>query len=430
MEGGAVTLPRSVLASTQLQLPATVATQQPGGATWSRCFSMADMPLAISFIGGAAFKTFSGVRRHRARQRAKLGVRVAPIVEKQAAAEASTSIPPILVVNLDRSPDRWKNCQEEFVREGLNVDRFPATDGKAMSTEAVVASATTSAKYFCTPGMIGCFLSHQRIWQKVVDEQLPAAVVFEDDVRLYPDFEPRLKECMAELPASGNDKWDVCLLGAVACANHPIEPWYMKYYSFLIGGGRASPGKSRLISDHVFVPHRPAGTHAYMVSQAGAQKLLEALPKAQYHVDLSAWALQSLNLYAVKDFLATQAFEETSTVSKGKSRSKAMLNWLWDISGFSYMARRGGIEHLAWAWKAAIFALPLPGGKIPIGMGASSSIFLIFLVIAAILRSRQVVGIAIAYEGLVCSAIRYLCGTWSNTFTLLHAAAAAALIFV
>ncbi|CAL1155452.1 unnamed protein product [Cladocopium goreaui] len=163
----------------------------------------------------------------------------------------------------------------------------------------------------CTKGMIGCFLSHRRIWQKMVSEKLPAVVVLEDDVRLVEDFSDKLLKLMDELPAD----WEVCLLGAIGNINPDVEPFHMKLYSFCVGGGRPSPGKTRRVSDNVFVPHRPAGTHAYLVSLKGAERLVKELPLACYHVDLTAWSLPNLKLYAAVNQIATQDFEAASTAS-------------------------------------------------------------------------------------------------------------------
>eukprot|EP00406_Dinophysis_acuminata_P031599 CAMPEP_0179360448 /NCGR_PEP_ID=MMETSP0797-20121207/79984_1 /TAXON_ID=47934 /ORGANISM="Dinophysis acuminata, Strain DAEP01" /LENGTH=102 /DNA_ID=CAMNT_0021075807 /DNA_START=319 /DNA_END=624 /DNA_ORIENTATION=- len=61
--------------------------------------------------------------------------------------------------------------------------------------------ATFGARYFCTRGMIGCSLSHQRVWERVVDERLGAVVVLEDDAVLFPGFNRSLGRILRELPA-------------------------------------------------------------------------------------------------------------------------------------------------------------------------------------------------------------------------------------
>jgi len=336
---------------------------------------------------------------------------------------------PVLVVNLDRSPERWDSCQEEFAREHVKVERFPATDGKAMSEQEIAAVATGPAQWFCTKGMLGCFLSHRRIWQKVVDEQLPAVVVLEDDVRLMPQFGDKLRRLISELP----EDWEVCLLGAIGCISPEVEALPMKFYSFCTGGGRKSPGKTRRVSPSAFVPHRPAGTHAYIVSQRGAQRLLKDLPLARYHVDLAAWALPDLKLYAAVEFLATQDFDGDSTVSKaGEAMTERFLRWCWTISGLATMGRAGGVPNLQWAWKAAIFALPVPfsGGKrVAVEMGPMSSVFVLLAVLGVALRSRSLLAAAVLYQGLACGMIRFLCGTWRNWFFFGHVLVAACIRF-
>merc|ERR1711971_919171 len=118
------------------------------------------------------------------------------------------------------------------------------------------------------------------------------------------------------------------------------------------------------------------GTHAYVVSLAGAKKLLELLPKARYHVDLAAWSLKQLNLFACKEFLATQSFDESDT-------------------------------NMTWAWKTAVFALPVLGGRLIVEMGPSSSLFIVFVLLAACMRSFRILGFAILYCWSICMMIRW-----------------------
>jgi len=64
-----------------------------------------------------------------------------------------------------------------------------AVDGRAMSTEArnaVCARRLHSPGYpfALRPAEIGCFLSHRRAWQEILDRGLDGAAIFEDDVEL------------------------------------------------------------------------------------------------------------------------------------------------------------------------------------------------------------------------------------------------------
>lgn len=318
-----------------------------------------------------------------------------PSIGTAAAANAELAMPPVWVINLDVSVDRWRQCGVELAAQDVEAERFSATLGKAMTDEELAEKVTWAGRYLCTPGMIGCFMSHARVWQRVVDEGHAAVVVLEDDIVLFEDFKGRLRTLLAELPPD----WEVCLLGAVGCIASDTEAWYMKSYSLLIGGGRPSPGKTRSISPNVFVPYRPAGTHAYVISQQGARTLLRLCPKPSFHVDLAAWGQQELRLYCAKDFLATQRFGDDTTVSKhGAPLTKRFLDWCWEISGLAYMGRRGGIPNLSWAWTLACFTIPLPGRRrVIVELGPASSFFVILCLLSIPLRSVKPIGVAVLY---------------------------------
>ena len=66
------------------------------------------------------------------------------------------------------------------------------------------------------------------------------------------------------------------------------------------------------------------GTHAYMISQAGARKLLQLCPKAVFHVDLDAWRHPSLVIRMFNPMLAYQTFEH-STLADMRDKRKGKL---------------------------------------------------------------------------------------------------------
>jgi len=336
---------------------------------------------------------------------------------------------PVWVLNLDRSVDRWETMQKQLASQGVSGERFPATLGKAVPKEELMEKATFGARWFCTPGMIGCFMSHQRMWARVVEENLPYVAILEDDAVLYPDFNKKIQVLLDELP----EDWDVCLLGAVGCVGTEQEAPNMKLYGTLTGGTRKSPGKTRLISDNLYIPYKPAGTHAYMVSTRGAKKMLERLPRARYHVDLTAWSLQDLKLYAAKDFLATQAFDDDTTVSKtGEPLTKRFLAWCLECTGLATMSRRSGIPNLTWAWKTALFAVPVPfgSGRFIIECGPAASVWVLIMLSSIPFRSFIPIGIGIGYMGLFATIIRCMAGTFKARLLLFFVIATGGLIYL
>eukprot|EP00929_Paragymnodinium_shiwhaense_P103563 TRINITY_DN67143_c0_g2_i1.p1 TRINITY_DN67143_c0_g2~~TRINITY_DN67143_c0_g2_i1.p1 ORF type:complete len:509 (-),score=114.95 TRINITY_DN67143_c0_g2_i1:120-1577(-) len=357
-------------------------------------------------------------RAAKASTRGRLRLRLAGEGAAGAAPKIKAEDVPVWVINLDKSTQRWEDTKGECDKQNIKAERFSATYGKMLPDEEYEAKTTSMAYYFCSPGMVGCFLSHRRIWQRVVDEGQPAAIAFEDDVVIGPDFHQRLGSILEELP----EDWDICLLGAVGCVTTDVEPIPMKFYGYMCGGTRAAPGKSRNISENLFVPYKPLGTHAYMVSQKGAKKLLELLPKATYHVDLAAYSLQDINLYCAKEHLARQRFDDDSTVAKsGEPLTEKWLKWLWKVSGIAELCRRGGVDNPSWAWKVAVFALPVLGSRkrIVVEAGPASSLFCFVMLLGLCTRRAWVCGAAIIYYGIISSMIRTLSGTGKRLRTVL-----------
>ena len=196
--------------------------------------------------------------------------------------------PPMFVLNLDRASDRWAQVQKQMSEQGLEVERLSAVDGKKLTDAEMQTHSTKMAAFLQPRGVIGCYLSHKKFWQMVVDRNLDSAIIFEDDVRLVNNFKDTLRNYLERLRVEGNKPYDVLLLGAIGRV-HPEgrDNLGSRFFSNYIGGKR----KREVLSPFLYKPRRPAGTHAYMVSNAGARRLLGLCPKATFHVDLDVRGL-------------------------------------------------------------------------------------------------------------------------------------------
>lgn len=89
----------------------------------------------------------------------------------------------------------------------MKAVRVPAVDGSALSPadrRAAVARfhALLARGWLYTPGQIGCALSHHAVYRRMVDGNLPAALVLEDDILLTPEFPASLAAAETLLDAS------------------------------------------------------------------------------------------------------------------------------------------------------------------------------------------------------------------------------------
>lgn len=97
------------------------------------------------------------------------------------------------LINLDRNIDRLESAARQLEALGIRYERFPAVDGSALTDDdrrRVMARfhARMARHNPLTKGELGCALSHAAIWRKMIEERLPVALVFEDDVQLSDEF--------------------------------------------------------------------------------------------------------------------------------------------------------------------------------------------------------------------------------------------------
>lgn len=185
----------------------------------------------------------------------------------------------------------------------LNVDLVAGVDARTLQAERIEKLTTGFCNRFCTPAMVGCMLSHMACWQRIVDQKLPMAIVLEDDAVLAPRFLLRVRQSLVDdVP---ND-FHIVLLGCFLCS--PFVQW-------LAGAPPGFEGTQKARPIRYF-----AGTHAMVVSQAGAQYLLQQTQgKVQYHADWQLASLPSLKIYALDEDLAFQEDMTTSQIATTQS---------------------------------------------------------------------------------------------------------------
>lgn len=256
------------------------------------------------------------------------------------------------------------------------VKRLPAVNGRELTKEQLLDSTTTLARYFATPGMIGCYLSHKEFWNKTATGSSPYQLVLEDDVILADDFTIKLQDAVMELEECEETKnwWDVLMVGALGCVEPRGKYGLNRVHAFVGGGGR----KVRQYTKHCHSPRRPFGTHAYVLSKRGAAKLLQRASLASYHVDAVAWGLQDLNLLVLHPMIAHQAFEAPSTIGAVTNGFETHLpNWVLDkYTGATFQ----------WAFNEPVIRVPCADSILSVGRALSLG--LVGLVAGVALRKQ------------------------------------------
>ena len=173
----------------------------------------------------------------------------------------------IFVINLDKRPDRWKNFEKNAQKVDFTTyTRFSAIDGSRLVPTEQLQRIFDNNDYNMREGMVGCALSHLKLYCKLIEDNIHSAYcILEDDIQFIPDFKKKLKELVSSLP----ENWDMCYLG------HHLWPQYRTSQFFDINKTAVAEKWDTAKS----LKYSMGGTGGYLISKKGAKKLLEFIEK-------------------------------------------------------------------------------------------------------------------------------------------------------
>lgn len=207
----------------------------------------------------------------------------------------------IFIINLDKDKDRFENATKQLSTLNLNSNRFPALNYCSIDKQLI----SKYCSLFCTKGMLGCASSHYEIWKMIVKNNLDYCVIFEDDIILDKNFLYHYNEYIKSVP----NNWDMILLGCVMKCNSTNKfDIYEHLHSLLFF---KKFGKNTDVTNNTIRIKSFVGTHAYILSKKGAQKLLDSFRVENGHLDVDISLFLSRNkefyCYAFKKEIVFQS---------------------------------------------------------------------------------------------------------------------------
>ncbi len=187
---------------------------------------------------------------------------------------------PVFVVSLARASERRKAICQHLQDLNVEYHLIDAVDGATLSHSKIKELVSVNTNIHL--GAIGCYLSHIHIYETMKHDDIPIALILEDDARLNPDSIKILNE---ELHFSN---WDYCFLD---CDPHndkgPI------FYDIDSGQKIVSNFTAYSLSNG------PQTTHAYMITLEAALKRLEHAFPIKKSIDLYDHLPYPIRFYAV-----------------------------------------------------------------------------------------------------------------------------------
>lgn len=128
---------------------------------------------------------------------------------------------PCFIINMDRCAERLQVTTQRVRDAGFtNVHRERAVDAanlaelrEAWATHGSPKFEAWDTEFVTYKGKQGCFLSHANLWKKMIDERIPAAVIFEDDILFHPNFNELAPAYFEKTPRD----FDVLFMGSQFC---------------------------------------------------------------------------------------------------------------------------------------------------------------------------------------------------------------------
>jgi glycosyl transferase family 25 len=189
------------------------------------------------------------------------------------------------LINLDRRNDRLQKFVDKYSFIFNNYERFNAIDGSIFDFENYKQLFDTTnykinvknpyKNHEYNKGVLGCALSHYKIWEKIINNMFDINLVLEDDIELSDNFIAKLNNLMDYLVE--DEKWDIVFLGFTDYKNTNDKKINDKLIRFS-GDMRRNGG----------------GTFGYLITKNGAKKLIKYAK--QYNIQ------QAIDWFMIEQF--------------------------------------------------------------------------------------------------------------------------------
>ena len=222
----------------------------------------------------------------------------------------------IVIINLKHNKKRLKNITNNLQNLGINnYQIFDAIYGKNLSKQEIKNNTTFMARNFlCNYGMIGCAMSHIKIWKDFLNSKDKLILISEDDVEYnnnFPDFLNNIYNIYDKI------RFDILNINTSV-------------------GIFSSFSKSIFIDNYELnKPIFPLTMASYIISKTGAKRLLNIITdKISYHIDFLIAKenfFYNLNYYSLKNInILNVSYTNDSNLI---SNNNGFLNYILEILG-------------------------------------------------------------------------------------------------
>ena len=221
----------------------------------------------------------------------------------------------VFVISLERSTERREGVKEQLKKTGIDWQFLNAVDGYALPSMPPSYQQSKVKRlqgYELTLGEVGCFLSHIKVWELCLKNNV-TTLVFEDDILVDKNIEVVINDLLTI-----GDRWSLIRLSGIYETDHQIL-------------------QSRSTYDLVKNLGEPCGTAAYIIQPSAAKILLKNSTKIYEPVDhyLEHYSKHGVRCLATKPYpIGLEHTKSTITDRPGRLPVKGFRKILRSIFRF------------------------------------------------------------------------------------------------
>lgn len=221
---------------------------------------------------------------------------------------------PIFLINMECSSKRLRDVKRQLDALNLRFSRIDATVGAELSDqdiELVYDSKRNKSHHHrdLTKGEIGCYISHRKAWQAIIDQESEFALVLEDDISVNNN----IIDCFKLIDKS--EGWDILKLSDTE--------------NVKVANSKRLNSEFELVSYNK-VPNR---TMAYLITRQAAKKMLSQTRFFRpVDVDVQCYADFGIsvcglrpNCVEMSEEFGTPDKSDIAKVNKGRHSSRSTL---------------------------------------------------------------------------------------------------------
>lgn len=165
------------------------------------------------------------------------------------------------IINLERESEKRENIKKECHKLKLDFEIYNAIDGYTLSESFIQNIVYDYPNNYLTKGEIGCALSHINVYKKIIEYNLPYALIIEDDT----SFDTKLPDFLKAFQEKNYKKGIFLLTGD---------------FDYLVNK------KFNLNNFELFEVTKAVRASGYIITKDAAQKLINFLFPVRYEADM------------------------------------------------------------------------------------------------------------------------------------------------